>query len=351
MSWLDVFKRKPREEQRAASFTDIAMGVRAEWIAGKRGVAELTGTVQGCISLWEQGLSIAEHDNPLLTPAVLALAARTLGLRGEALFLIRENRLVPVDQWDVTTRDAIPRAYRVTIPDTGGGHVETVLAAEVLHFKIGADAATPWRGTPPLRRSSLTASLLYAIEDALADTFANAPLGSQITPMPETGTTDNDKLAASFRGQRGRVLLRESTNVSAAGGPAPATDWKPSDLTPDLSRSMSVESLRAARDSIMHAFGVLPSLVNAQATGPVVREAQRHLAQWTLQPIATAMAAEIGDKLLSPVQIQVSGPLQAYDAGGRARALTGVVQALGTAKQAGLTPEELAAAMHFSGVE
>jgi len=352
MSWLDLFKRNRGDatEQRAEGFTDIAMGVRADWIMGRQGIAELTGAVQGCVSLWEQGLSIAETENRLLTPQMLALTARSLGIRGESVWVIDGNRLIPVDEFDLTTRAAKPRAYRVTIPDTGGGYSTTVLADEILHFTIGANTLAPWRGTAPLRRAQLSASLLHAVEDALGEVFTNAPIGSQITPMPETAPGDNDKLAASFRGKRGRVLLRESTNVQAAGGPAPASDWKPSDLTPSLKDSMAIESWREARHAIMHAFGVLPALISAQATGPVVREAQRHLAQWTLQPIATAIAAEASAKLDTPTIIEVSKPLQAYDAGGRARALTGVVQALAAAQQAGLSDDQVNKAMQFSGV-
>jgi phage portal protein BeeE len=347
MSWLSrIFKRQ--EPERRQSFTDIAMGVRADAIQGRRGLAELTATAQGCISLWEHGLSLADADEPMLTPDVLALAGRSLGLRGEALFLIRD-RLVPVSDYDVTTRGGVPRAYRVTVPDTGGGKTETVLAAEVLHFKTGADAYQPWHGTAPLRRASLTAGMLHALEDSLSETFANAPLGSQVVPMPENPEVDNSNLATSFRGQRGRVLLRESVQVTAAGGPAPLQDWRPSDLSPDLSRAMTAETLAAARQSILTAFGVLPALFDSDAAGPLVREAQRHLAQWTLQPLAAQIATECAAKL-GTTQIDVMQPLQAYDAGGRARALSGVVEALAAAKAAGLSEQETALALQFSGI-
>lgn len=105
-----------------------------------------------------------------------------------------------------------------------------------------------------------------------------APLGSQIVPMPEMPDTDMDKMARGFRGNRSRVLIHESVNVQAAGGPAPQQDWKASDVSPDLSKSMTKESLSAARDGITLVFGVLPGLVAGAATGPMVREAQRHLA-------------------------------------------------------------------------
>src|SRR3546814_10247110 len=120
----------------------------------------------------------------------------------------------------------------------------------------------------------------------------NAPIGSQIVPYPESPETDMTALGRSFRGQRGRVLLRESVAVTAAGGPAPQADCRPQDLTTDLSRAMTAETLSAARDSICTAFGVLPSLVASTAQGPLVREPQRHLAQRTLQP----MAARLGER-------------------------------------------------------
>jgi hypothetical protein len=75
------------------------------------------------------------------------------------------------------------------------------------------------------------------VESALAEVFENAPLGSLVMPFPESGETDLETLGRGFRGRRGRVLLRESVNVSAAGGPAPASDWKPADMSPIWKRA------------------------------------------------------------------------------------------------------------------
>lgn len=351
MGLLDWFRR-PTEQRTSGGFTEQVMAAREAVISGRRGVAELTATVQSCVSLWEGGLSVAEvQGTDLLTASDLALAARSLGFKGEAVFLIREDRLVPASNWDISTRDGIPRAYRLTIPDVGGGHQETALAAEVLHIRVGTDPAAPWRGQPPLRRASITAGMLHAVEDALTETFETAPLGSQITPMPENPEVDNEELGRSFRGKRGRVLLRESVQVTAAGGPAPVTDWKPSDLSPDLSRSMTAETLAAARNAVMGVYGVLPALMDPKTTGPMVREAQRHLASWQLQPIAGLIAEEATRKLGTSVAIDTMQPLQAYDAGGRARALSGIVQGLALARESGLSEEQITAALKFAGIE
>ena len=64
-----------------------------------------------------------------------------------------------------------------------------------------------------------------------------------------------------------------------------------------------------------------------------------------LQPIAALVAEEASAKLGAAVEIDVMRPLQAYDAGGRARALATTLQALAQAKEAGLAPGDVAGVM------
>lgn len=345
------FNRKKTDETRStgSGYTASIMAAREAYVSGQRGLGELTATAQAAVSLWEGGLGLADVSGTgLLDRRSLTLCARSLALRGEALFLIRDSALVPCSDWDLRTRDARPTAYRVSIPEAGGARSETVLAAEVLHVRIGCDPSAPYYGTPPLKRAQLTAGLLNAVESALAEVYELAPLATQVLPFPEAPQTDLEAMARGFRGNRGKVLIRESVNVAAAGGPAPMQDWKPHDLSPDLSKAMTRETLLAARDSINMAFGILPGLSSPATTGPMVREAQRHLAQWVLQPIATGIAEEASDKLGSAVSLDVMRPLQSYDAGGRARALSGIIQALAQAKDAGVDPD---AAMQLVGWE
>lgn len=331
-----------------SGFTAEIMAARESYISGRQGIGELTATVQSCVSLWSGGLSLSDVDGTdLLTRRVLALCGRSLALRGEALFLIRESGLVPCSDWDLRTRDGVPTAYRVSVSEAGGGTTETALAAEVLHFRIGCDPVAPWLGTAPLKRAQLTAGLLQAVETALSEIFDTAPMGSSVVPFPEAPETDMGALARGFRGFRGKVLVRESVNVTAAGGPGPVQDLKPNDLTPDLSKAMTRETLAAARDGINMAFGVLPAWTNPATTGPAVRECQRQIAQWTLQPLAAMIAEECADKLGSPVSLDVMRPLQAFDAGGRARAFGGMVQALAMAKEAGIDGQTVEDALKF----
>jgi hypothetical protein len=349
LNWL--FNRQPKIEKRASGsgFTAEIMSARASYVAGRSGIAELTATAQACVSMWEGGFALADIDGTtLLDPASMAMAGRSLALRGDAVFMIREDGLVPVADWDLRTRYGKPSAYRISVSEAGGGRTETVLAGEVLHFRIGCDTVTPWLGSAPLKRSALTAGMLDAVESALSEIMEYAPLGSQIVPFPEARDVDLENMGRGFRGRRGRVLVRESVTVSAAGGPAPQTDWKPADVTPDLQRARMAETLSAAREAICGAFGVLPAIFAGNAQGPLVREAQRHLAQWTLQPIARLMAAEASAKLSTPVAIDTLGPLSAYDAGGRARAVSAAIAAYAQAKEAGIDPNDAMTLLDWS---
>ena len=354
LGWL--FGRSvPKVEKRSSGsgFTAEIMAARAAYVAGGSGIGELTATVQSCVSLWEGAFAMADVEGTdLIDRGRMALIARGLALRGDVVFYIGDGKAVAASDWDISTRFGEPRAYRLGLPDAGGGTTLTALAAEVLHFRIGVHPTAPWAGTSPLRRASLTAGLLQTIETALGEVYDFAPVGSQVMAFPETPDTDMEALGRGFRGQRGRMLLRESVTVMAAGGPAPAADWSPKDLTPDLSRAMMDQALSAARNAICGVYGVLPALFNDQTQGPLVRESQRHLAGWTLQPIAELVAEEATNKLGTEVKIDTIRPLQAHDASGRARALQTIVQTLQIAKDAGISADQMAAAIkavNFAG--
>lgn len=347
MGLMDIFRRKPTENRSSGSgYTAMVMAARESYISGTSGLGELTSTVQACVSLWEGAFALADvSGTDLLTRAHMGLLARSVALRGEAVMLITASGLVPCSDWDLSTRNGIPRAYRLSVSEAGGSRAETALAAEVLHFRIGSDMVAPWTGTAPLRRASLTASLLHEIEGALRDVYRDAPLGSLILPMPDSSSEDMANLRGAFRGRRGSTLVVEGVAQATAAGMNPQLGQKPDHLSPDLSKSMTAETLAAARDAICGAFGVLPGLMNPATTGPMVREAQRHLAGWVLQPMAELLAEEASAKLGADVVIDVGRPLQAFDAGGRARALAQIIEAMGRAKELGLTPAQTDAAL------
>src|SRR5436190_1420901 len=119
----------PAVERRSSmsGFTAELMAARESYISGRRGVAELTGTAQSCISLWESGFAIADvKGTRFLDRRTMATLARSLALRGEFVGLIDGDGITPCSDWDLSTRRGKPRAYRVGISEAGGGTTQTV---------------------------------------------------------------------------------------------------------------------------------------------------------------------------------------------------------------------------------
>lgn len=348
MGLMDFFRRKPLEARSSGSgYTAQIMGARNAYIKGASGLGELTATVQSCVTLWEGGMALADvKGTPLLSRRTMALTARALALRGEAVFLITDS-LIPASDWDVSTRNGEPRAYRLQISESGGGRSETALAAEVLHFRIGSDPITPWAGSAPLRRAQISAELLHELESAMRDVFRDAPIGSQIVPVPDGSADDMATLRQGFRGRRGAALVIEGVAHAVGAGMHPQLGKGPDQLSPDLARTLADRMLIEAKGAICSAFGVLPALQNPATTGPAVRECQRHLAQIILQPIAGIMAEEATAKLGATVSIDVVRPMQAFDAGGKARALATMIQALAQARESGIEGATLQDALSF----
>jgi hypothetical protein len=353
MGFLDLFRRKPVETRSSGTgYTAQVIQARNAFVTGAGGVAELTATVQTCVSLWEGGFTAADCSIPaLLTRRHMALIARAMALRGECVLWIDGDKIVPAFEWSVTTRGGDPRAYRLGIPESGGARSFTALPGEVIHLRTGCDTVAPWAGTSPLRRSSLTGDLLHTLESALVDIYRNAPLGSQIVPVPEGSADDMAALRDSFKGRRGATMTIEGVATATQAGMNPQLGQKREELTPDLSRAMTRESLEQARASVSMAFGVLPAMFNGAVTGPVIREAQRHLAQWTLQPLAELLAEECSAKLGQPVQIDCMRPLQAFDTGGKARALGAIIKALAEAKEQGIDPAQALALVDWKNTQ
>ena len=352
MGLMDIFRRNrtanlPTETRASGTgYTAAIMAARASYITGSSDLAELTSAVQTCVSLWEAVLSGADvSGTDALDRNTMALVARSLAMRGEFVGIIGEH-IIPASDWDISTRGGRPVAYRVSIPEAGGGRTVTALAGEVLHVRIGSDPVAPWTGTPPLRRASLSASMLQEIEEALRDTFRDAPIGSQVLPLPDSSPEDMDNMRSAIKGRQGQTLVIEGVAQATAAGMNPQLGQRRDDLTPDLKQAEASILLESARGAVAEVFGVPRAFFNPASTGPVFREAQRHLVQYTLSPMAKLISAEASAKLGGQITIDVETPVQAYDTGGRARALSGIIKALSEAKEAGINPE---AAMRLVG--
>ncbi len=340
-SWWP-FSRKV-EERESAGYTADIIAARTAFFSGAHGLAEATATAESCIALWERGFSAADVPDQwrsTLSPGHLGLIGRSLANRGQFVALIDATgpdiELVPVVDWDVATRKGKPVAYRLQVPEAGGGHQVEALVDEVVDVRINTDVTTPWHGQSPLRKTRITAGLLEAIEGGLQDVL-DSPWGSQVLPLPKLGakqTTEVQAFVDRIRSRRGGFFGLESQQVSGGAGQTPHGDWDRKNLSPDL-RGMELGAhWETVRNSIMGAFGIPPILFSSMAQSAALREAQRQAVLWTLAPIAKVASSELGLKLGdTELKLDLVTPLQAADSAGRARAV-------GVLKGAGVPLEE-----------
>lgn len=343
------FGRKKIEKR--DSFTSRALASLMYSKTGARGEIIRTGALQTCANLWGAGFSRAWVDGVNIPAGRLRFIGRALALTGNCVFYSPAPDVWRVvNDFDIATRDGDAFAYRLSVADASGPQSITALAGDVLHFKINETAAAPWYGVAPWHDAGLTSEWLAAVESAASELYQNAPIGSQVITTPEDPNGQNTKLGASFRGKRGRILLKESQQVMAAGGPSPSSDWTPREVGPNIDRAQFPENTEAASAAILGAYGVAPAMIDPKATAQAIREADRHLVQWTLQGVADDVAHEIGLKHGTPARLDLVRGTRSYDAGGRARAANSIIQAMQAAKESNLTEDQKRQAFRSAGV-
>ena len=199
------------ERGRAEGRADVAQAVAhyAETQAGATRPAanpDATAAVELAASLYEAAFSVAVWSPAAarlapLSPPVLAMIARELVTRGEAVLLIRTAggrvSLLPASGWALTGNTPDPRSWRyeLTLSGPTGARTATYSGAAVLHFRRGATLAEPWRGCAPVTRAPLTARLLAEVESQMGDEASGARgyLVPIPMPTPRTGRTTTGK--------------------------------------------------------------------------------------------------------------------------------------------------------------
>ena len=152
-------------------------------------------------------------------------------------------------------------------------------------------------------------------------------------PIPTDGgdddDEDNDPLAptkAAIKTLRGRLAFVETTSAGWDEGQtkAPRRDWQQQRI--GASPPATLRDLRGdVAMAILEACGVPVSLVTA-ADGTSQRESWRRFIMGAVAPQAAGLAAELSEKLETPVSFDFA-PLWASDLVGRSQALRNLVKA------------------------
>ena len=67
-----------------------------------------------------------------------------------------------------------------------------------------------------MRRAALSALPCHELETALRDTFRDAPINSQVLPLPVSAPEDMAAMRSEIRDKRGQTLIIEGTARATA---------------------------------------------------------------------------------------------------------------------------------------
>ena len=336
-----------RPETRAAgkNYTDAALDAALAAATGNpQSVAEQTAAAEYGLGLLSRCFAAALIEPSAIAPTLPAQArldlARRLLIRGEYVAAIEVNQLgnislLPASFHDVQggPQESTWRYY-LEIPAPTRPERRNLPAEGVVHVRIGADPAQPWRGCSPLENAGLTARILARLEQRTGEE-SNASTG-YLLPVPD-GTPEDSvtALKGDLAALKGKIALVESQAAGHGQGraAAPASDWRLQRLGAEFPEG-NVSLRRQVGADVVAAMGV-PAALYTGADGGTVRETYRQLLVSTLQPLAVLVSEELERKLEIPAIRFNFRRLAAADIAARARAFGSLAQAYGQAGAAG----------------
>jgi len=304
MRLRNPFRRSTPVQQRA-SYGDAVLEMLIRGAMGRDAAAVQTAAAEFAVGLVSRCLSVAELDPmlPAVSPAYLADVGRRLMVNGNAVAALQVDRrgltLLPASGFDVMGGpDPMTWFYRCDLPGPTRRETRTLAYAAVVHCRVNCGPTQPWLGISPLVHAGLSASLVANLEQRMGQE-AQSRVG-YLLPHSDLSDAQIAALQSDLGSMAGNVGLvhSNSTNYDSRGAVGGSVDWNPRRFGADIPDG----NVKARRDGFMDivgAMGVPPALFDA-STGTAAQEAYRQFYAATLEPLATQIAAELGDKLERP---------------------------------------------------
>ena len=256
--------------------------------------------------------------------AALFDVGRRLVLDGECFYVPSYDggqfRLLP-GTGDATHGGPLPESwtYLLTLNAPSQTRSTYYRADDVMHFRVNAEAATPWRGRTPL--DSSTARALAAVEHAV-EAEAKSPFGTIIGIPPRDDPGDIDKVAGAIKRLRGNHLVLDVPKQGEAQrGAMPYTPHRVGWNPPSAAVTMRAD----LEKSVAQSLGVPLELLSDSAAA-ASREGWRRYLHAVLQPTARLIESEVAMKTGETIEISLTR-LAASDIMGRARSAAALAKA------------------------
>ena len=317
--WKDGIEHRATQD---LNYTDTALARQLGESEGGAVTPDALAAVQAAVGLYELVFASTiveplDRRTQAITPAVLGIAGRELGLRGNAIFRTdiqvgRDLELIPATSF-VVRGSAHPRDWRYSVSLNGPTETrvqESVSADGIVHFRLRASAYSPWLGRSVLSLASATSKMASKIETALTRE-QSIPPGRMIhtdllADELQAFITDVTRGGFAVTGGNDDQTTAPNARQPHKIGPAPDT--------------AEVSLRTAAAQSMLAMFGIPPSLF-FQSGDSDARESWRRFVLGTMNPMLRVCEAELRIKLDRPELTLSLEELKAADLQSRARAL------------------------------
>ena len=307
--------------------TEVAISALAARAAGKDARPETLAALEIAASYVGRAFASAVVAGPeaarLLTRATLMLIGRSLVLRGDLVMLPEGSALVPASTFDIRGGPN-DWAYRCDFAGPSSSVSRFLPAQSVLHFRINADPARPWKGQAAHSLATATAATAASAEAAAASEAKIAI--SRLVPVASTLTPDQrDQTTGTLADE----LKRGGYFALSLIGARPGASERMSRLSvepvhPDPSEG-HLALRRSAALELIEAAGVPAVLADPRAEAQGQREGFRRFVHATIEPMARIVEAEMTAKTGLACDLNFAS-LFAADLAGRGRALKQMVE-------------------------
>ena len=332
---------KPKKRQSQSGYTSRILDANYNIAIGNDKLNTIHSALVACSNLVERSiLASTVTGSDAINHVTASRMARELMLIGEALRLIdvRDGviSLLEVSDWTISSEAGAVSPndwnYKLTIPAPGGSVTRNVTSGAVIHIRLHVDPLQPWKGRNPLAACPAFADASKRLERYVSVEL-RTPVG-KIIPVPQAqadyesadGTVESPlaTLKDGLTKLNGGIATPETMMGTGDGrSGAPARDWVPQALGPVFPASLP-NVLESTRSSVYAACGVPGSLFESGAAS--TREAFRVFLSNCLKPITLLMAEEIGMKLETTIDFDLSS-IASSDITAKARATKGLVDA------------------------
>ena len=292
--------------------TDLSSTVVEVLLASATGAgapaATATAAVQAAVRVVSSPFATAFPSvfAAVLTPARLLSMARGVLLTGSwvgVLDIDDDGRLAILS---TSAHEVAGRpnrwVYDVEMRSPSGGVEKRRVPQEgIVHLRIGASEAEPWKGIAPWRAASLTSTTLSSIERSL-QWDAKLATGALLVIPDGAADTQAAKVSKTVREGVGAISSLETTRAGFGQGAAaaPHSDYDMKRFGPQI-LAPNVDLRDSTTLSILSVYGVHHGLLGGD--GASLREARHSLYLDTIIPMAAVFTAELSQKLESVVTL------------------------------------------------